>query len=121
MWVAVRARRGVDKTDQGPGVLKGTDAGNLEAVKERWTRRRGRAVFMSGESGDELCRKVIYFQVFAVPGLAPPRIGQSASAQLIAAFPGHKYSLVPLRLPTFLLISFVSFAWAFCRLLVSIP
>ena len=54
MWVAVRARRGVDKADQGPGVLKGTDAGNLEDVKERWTRRRGRAVFMSGESGERL-------------------------------------------------------------------
>jgi len=66
-------------------------------------------------------RAVIYFQVFAVPGLAPPRIGQSAPAQPIAAFPGHKYSPVPLRLPTFLLISFVSFAWAFCRLLVSVP
>jgi len=33
---------------------------------------------------------VIYFQVFAVPGLAPPQIGESAPAQPIAAFPVHK-------------------------------
>jgi len=44
----------VDKADQELGVLKGIDVGNLEDVKGRWTRRRGRAVFMSGESGEGL-------------------------------------------------------------------
>jgi len=35
-------------------VLKGIDTGNLEDVKERWKRRRGRAVFISRESGERL-------------------------------------------------------------------
>jgi len=33
---------------------------------------------------------VIYLLVFAHPGLAPPQIGESVSAQPIAAFPVHK-------------------------------
>jgi len=60
----------VDKADQGPGVLKGTDAGNLEDVKERWTRRRGRAVFMSGESGEGLRLRTLPDPGGAKPGMA---------------------------------------------------
>jgi len=60
----------VDKADQGPGVLKGTDAGNLEDVKERWTSRRGRAVFMSGESGEGLRLRALPDWGDAKPGWA---------------------------------------------------
>ncbi len=70
VWVAVRARRGVDEADQGPGVLKRTDVGNLEDVKERWRRRRGRAVFMFGESGEGLRLRALPDPGDAKPGLA---------------------------------------------------
>jgi len=51
-------------------VLKRTDIGNLEDIKERWRRRRGRAVFIFRESGEGLRLRALPDPGDAKPGLA---------------------------------------------------
>ena len=55
----------VDKADQGPGVLNGTDVGNIEDMKKRWTRR--------GEGGIYIWRNL--------RGAAPARLARSGGRQ----------------------------------------
>ncbi len=49
---------------------EGDRCGNLEDVKERWISRRGRAAFMSGESGERLRLRALPDWGDAKPGWA---------------------------------------------------
>jgi len=70
VWVAVRARRGVDEADQRTRGAQGDRCGKPGRCEGKMDKERGRAVFMFGESGERLRLRALPDRGDAKPGWA---------------------------------------------------